>query len=105
MAAYLIGDVREVLDTAKMNEYRSRVGATVEKHGGRYLAAGGSLRVVEGEWRPVFPLVLEFPSMAQLERWYESEEYRELKALRHEAARMNIVFLDGLAPAPRGAKE
>jgi uncharacterized protein (DUF1330 family) len=40
-------------------------------------------------------VVLEFPSLAQARRWYESEEYREPKAIRLAASNANLVFVDG----------
>jgi uncharacterized protein (DUF1330 family) len=41
MAAYVIGDI-DVTDPAAFQEYRDRVGATVEQYGGRFVvrAAG-----------------------------------------------------------------
>ena len=96
MSAYFFVDVLEVTDPRKMEEYKSRVGPNVERHGGRYLAAGGDFEVVEGNWRPTFPVIVEFPSMEQARRWYKSDDYRELKALRMAAARCNVVLIDGV---------
>lgn len=95
MAAYCFFDVLEVVDPEKLEKYRDGVMATVESHGGRYLTVGGQCDVVEGEWRPVFPVLLEFPSLEQAHRWYDSEEYRELKALRLAATKGNAVFIAG----------
>ena len=96
MAAYFLIDILEVTDAAKMDEYKKGVGAVVEKFGGRYLVAGGQADVVEGTWRPTFPVVIQFPSREQARRWYDSENYRELKALRLAASKGNAVFLEGL---------
>jgi len=41
-------------------------------------------------------VVIEFPSMEQAKRWYDSEEYREPKAMRIRAGRTNLVFVDGV---------
>jgi len=95
MAAYFLVDTREVKDAAKMDEYKARVTPVVEKFGGRYLVTGGPLAVVEGEWRPVFPVLIEFPSMDAARRWYDSEDYRELKQLRLSATSGSGVFLAG----------
>ena len=103
MPAYFVVDVLEVKDRGKMEEYRSRVGANVSGYGGRYLAAGGDFEVLEGGWRPTFPVLLEFPSMEVARRWYGSEDYRELKALRQTAARCDVVLIDGLQQAPGGS--
>jgi uncharacterized protein (DUF1330 family) len=82
MAGYAVFDLLQVTDSAKMDEYRQKVRATIEKHGGRVVVAGGKFEVVEGSAKPTFPVILEFPSLEAAERWYDSEEYRPLKALR-----------------------
>jgi uncharacterized protein (DUF1330 family) len=96
MAAYFFLDILEVSDAAKMEEYKKGVGAVVEKFGGRYLVVGGQADVAEGAWRPTFPVLIQFASREQARRWYDSEEYRELKALRLAASKGNAVFLQGL---------
>jgi uncharacterized protein (DUF1330 family) len=88
-------DVLEVTDPEKMERYRDGVLATVEQYGGRYLTVGGQTAVVEGNWHPVFPVLIEFPSLEQARRWYDAEEYRELKAMRLAATRGNGVFIEG----------
>jgi len=95
MPAYGFFDVLEITDDGKLEQYRKAVDATVERYGGRYLSVGGPCEVVEGSWRPVFPVIIEFPSLEQARRWYGSQEYRGLKALRLAATRGNAVFIDG----------
>ena len=95
MPAYFLVDIREIKDPAKMDEYRSRVASTVEKFGGRYLVRGGPFEVVEGTYQPVRLAMLEFPSMDQARRWYDSQEYRELKQIRLSATVSNGFFMTG----------
>jgi len=95
MAAYFFIDVLEITNPAGMEEYRSRVGPLVEKFGGRYVVVGGPAEVVEGSWHPTFPVLIEFPSLQQAHRWFDSDEYRPLKALRLASAKGNAVFLPG----------
>lgn len=95
MPAYVIADVT-VTDPATMNEYRQQVPATVAKYGGRFLVRGGAHQKVEGEWTPTRLVVLEFPTMDAARRWYDSEEYREPKALRLKAGRTNLVMVEGV---------
>jgi len=97
MSAYCIFDILEITDPAAMETYRKRVADTVHHFGGRYVVRGGKSDVVEGNpWRPTFPVILEFPNLAQAHRWYDSEEYRELKELRLAATRSTAVFIEGL---------
>jgi len=98
VAAYIIADVT-VTDPAAMEEYRKRVPATLARYGGRFVVRGGAHQSIEGDWKPTRLVVLEFPSMEQAKRWYDSEEYREPKAMRLRAGRTNLVMVDGVAPA------
>jgi uncharacterized protein (DUF1330 family) len=95
MPAYVIAEL-EVTDPAGFEEYRKGVPATIAAYGGRYLARGGALESLEGDWAPKRMVVLEFPSMAQAKAWYTSAEYRDLLAMRKRTTRSNVVLLEGL---------
>ncbi len=95
MPAYLIGDV-EVIDSVAYEEYRQKVPAVIAAYGGRYLARGGVVELLEGNWSPKRCIVLEFPSLDQFKTWWNSPEYQPLKALRERAARSNLVVTEGL---------
>ncbi len=95
MPAYFIVDV-DVHDRAGMREYLERDPGTLTKYGGRYIVRGGQFEVVEGNWQPTRVVMLEFPSMEQAKRWYDCEEYQEMKAARSKAARTNIVLVEGV---------
>ena len=60
------------------------------------LPIGGPFEVKEGNWRPTFPVMLEFPDLDAANRWYDSPEYQPLKALRLTATRGDMVFIQGL---------
>ena len=97
MPAYLIADI-VVGDPAAYAEYRKRVLATVEAHGGRFLARGGATRTLEGDWSPQRLVIIEFPSTADLTRWYDSPEYRPLIALRKRASTGSLLAVEGAGP-------
>ena len=96
MAAYCYFDILEMKDEHKMEIYKEHVLATVDQYGGRYLVIGGPCDLVEGNSKPNYPVVIEFPGMDQAYHWYNSEEYKALKALRKEAVEANAVFIQGL---------
>lgn len=96
MPAYCLFDNLEVVDGGKLEEYKSRVLPIVQRYGGRYVVLGGKVDLMEGTWRPTFPVMIEFPDMARAHEWYASDEYSTLRALRLSAVRSNAVFLEGL---------
>src|SRR5205085_2198560 len=96
MPAYFIVD-NEVTDPAGFEEYRKQVPGTVEKYGGKFLVRGGQMQTLEGDWKPKRIVVTEFPSIEQARRWYDSEEYRALKALRLRTARGSVVLVEGVS--------
>ena len=96
MAAYIIVDLT-VTDLPAMEEYRKQVPATLAKYGGRFLVRGGAHQTIEGDWKPNRVVVLEFPSMDQAKRWYDSEEYRAPKAMRLRAGRANLIMVEGVS--------
>ncbi len=95
MAAYLIADV-EITDSVGYEEYRQKVPATIAAYGGRYLARGGAVQVLEGTWSPKRCVVVEFPSMAQFKAWWSSPEYQPLRALRARTTNSHLVVTEGL---------
>lgn len=95
MAAYVIADV-EVTDQAKFDEYRSQVSPTLEKYGGKYIIRGGAIEKAEGNWDPSRIVIMQFESMEQAKRWWNSEEYRGPMELRHQSANTNVLFVEGV---------
>ena len=94
MAAYVIGDI-EVTEPAAFQEYRNRVGATIEQYGGKFVIRGGRVNPKEGDWKPRLLVMLEFPSLEQAERWYNSAEYKPLIAMREKAASTQLIIAEG----------
>jgi uncharacterized protein (DUF1330 family) len=95
MAVYSVVNV-QVTDPARYAEYVEKAPATVARHGGKYLARGGEVEVLEGEWNPQRLVILEFESMERFKEWYNSPEYAPLKQLRGEAFVTEYVVVEGL---------
>jgi uncharacterized protein (DUF1330 family) len=94
MSAYLIA-VETVHDEAMFAEYRKHVIATLEAFGGRFVARGGKLTVLEGEWQHPRTVIIEFPSRDAAEGWYKSADYQKIIGLRLKSTSGNLVILDG----------
>jgi uncharacterized protein (DUF1330 family) len=76
-------------------EYRRQVLPLIERHGGRFIVRGGAHETLEGDWRPARLVIIEFPSMAVLKKWYGSPEYKKLIDLRQNASRGSLVAVEG----------
>jgi uncharacterized protein (DUF1330 family) len=94
MPAYVIVET-EVHDAAQYEHYKAAAPPSIAAYGGRYLARGGELSVLEGEWDPARLVVLEFEDLAAAKRWYESPEYGEARKLREGAATFRMVAVQG----------
>jgi uncharacterized protein (DUF1330 family) len=69
MAAYFILDT-EVQDPAGYAQYVKAGSPSVQQYGGKYIARGAKVEVLEGDWQPNRIVVIEFPSFDQVKRWY-----------------------------------
>jgi uncharacterized protein (DUF1330 family) len=95
VAAYAVVNVREIVENPEMLEYRTRVQATLDPYGGRFLVRGGAVEVREGDWSPERLVVLEFPSIQHARDWYDSLEYREIRELRTRNSASDFVLAEG----------
>jgi uncharacterized protein (DUF1330 family) len=95
MGAYLITNVN-VKDADAFEAYRAGVPALARKHGGEYLVRGGSVLVLEGEWKPNRLLVLRFPNLAAVSNLFNDPEYQPFKALRQRVTECEIVAVEGI---------
>jgi uncharacterized protein (DUF1330 family) len=94
MSAYVIAEI-EVTDPAAYEEYRKQVPGVVAKYDGKFLVRGGKVESKEGGWTPKRIVVLEFPSMAQAQKWYDSPDYAPLIKLRQKASKGKLVIVEG----------
>ncbi len=95
MAAYVILDIT-VNDPAKYEDYKKLAPPTVEAYGGKYLVRGGSMEILEGDWKPNRVVILEFQSIEMATNWINSPEYSDARALRHQTATSHAIVVDGL---------
>ncbi len=95
MAAYVIVEVN-VTDPQLFAEYAKGVPATILAYGGKYLVRGGTTETKEGNWVPKRVVVLEFPSMDQARKWYDSSEYKPLLGMRLRAASAKLILVEGV---------
>jgi uncharacterized protein (DUF1330 family) len=96
VAGYVIASV-DVQDSEQYERYRRLVPASIENYRGRFLVRAGNWQRMEGSWEPKRLVVLEFPSVEQARCWYDSEEYREARAIRERAAVTDLLIVEGVS--------
>ena len=95
MAAYVIAHI-DVKDPVRYEDYKKMSPVSIGKYGGRFIARGGAVEVLEGTWEPKRLVLVEFPSVDAARQWYESEDYAPAKALRQATSTGDLVMVEGL---------
>ena len=95
MPAYVIFDVVSV-HPEQMTGYREKAISSLEAFGGKFIARSSDIDVREGDWHPKRVLIIEFPSMADAQGWYESPEYQEVLPIRLKANRDKMIIVPGV---------
>jgi uncharacterized protein (DUF1330 family) len=95
MKAYLIA-VETVHDETMFAEYRKHVVGTLAPFGGAFVARGGQLTVLEGQWQHPRTVIIEFPTREAAENWYKSADYQKIIGLRLNSTSGSLVIVDGI---------
>ncbi len=95
MAAYVIAEI-DITDPVGYEEYRRLGPPTVAAYGGKFVARGGKVEVLEGSWIPKRLVMLEFESVERAKEWWSSKEYSRAKQVRHRTAITNMIIVEGV---------
>ena len=96
MAAYIIAYLK-VTDPEAFNPYRKEAGPTFAPYGGKPLVVDGPFEVLEGMVNPKSIVVVEFDSMEQAKKWYNSPEYARTIPMRQRAAESSLILIEGMS--------
>lgn len=96
---YLIANY-DIKDQATFQAYMDAAGPLATKFGGRVIVFNPKAQAVEGKPRSVMAIV-EFPSLADAQRFYNSPEYSAAKRLRVQATEGTVIMTEGYVPAPQ----
>jgi uncharacterized protein (DUF1330 family) len=94
MSAYLIANV-DVHDPQAYEAYRSRTGAIVEQHGGRFVVRGGTVHQLEGEPWAHRLVIIQFPDLVAAQGFYDSPEYQQIIPLRTRVSDGALLIVEG----------
>ena len=95
MPAYFVVEI-EISNMEAMAPYREAVGGTLTQYGGRFLARGGNIELIEGGPEPKRIVLLEFPDTAAFKRWYDSPEYQKILPNRLANSQARAFVVEGV---------
>lgn len=79
-----------------LREYARGLADMIERHGGRFIVASKDPVALEGTWSRGRFIIIEFPTPESFRGWYDSEEYRSLRAFRLSNSRSDAVAVSGV---------
>ena len=84
MPAYVVS-MMSIHDPETYRQYTDRTPTIVKKYGGRFLTRGETFTCVEGNDYDGRLVILEFPTKADVEAWFNDPDYQEAMTFRHAA--------------------
>jgi uncharacterized protein (DUF1330 family) len=97
MAVYMIVEIA-VKDREQYAKYVGQVAEIVERHGGRYLARGGSVTPMAGGWNPDRVILIEFENMDAWRTCFASPEYLAIAPFREKSTVTRAIVVEGCVP-------
>ena len=95
MSAYFIARVK-VTDREQYKKYLNAVPAVIKKFDGSVLSRTEEPLALEGPDENRRIILIEFPSVEKAREFYDSEDYRNVKKFREQAAEGEIIVVDGV---------
>lgn len=84
-----------VKDDAQLRQYGAAVIPLAQEFGGRFAIVSNAPQAAEGAPDLRRIVVLEFPSLAQAQAFWNSPRYAEVKKLRANAAEVDAIIVEG----------
>lgn len=94
MPSFLVGDIT-ITDPVAYQAHVPRALATIARFGGRVIAGGGNVHLLEGGPLPERMFIVEFPNADAALRWYRSDDYQEALKTRMSASHGRVLLIEG----------
>ena len=94
MPTYVVGDIH-ITDPAAYQAHVPRALATIARFGGRVIAGGGKIDLLEGDPMPERIFIVEFLTADAARRWYQSDDYQEALKVRLSASHGRVFLIEG----------
>ena len=98
MPAFVIADI-DITNPDGYAAYRPMAAESVARHGGRFVARGGTVVPLEGGWDPKRVVIIEFPTLDAAKTFYHSDDYQAALEVRLANSTGRVIIVDGAPPA------
>ena len=95
--SYFLAEIEQVFNHEAYQRYVESVHEIIASYGGRYLSRGQA-RNLSNDSANSRMILIEFPSQDHIYQWLNSDEYRQLAAIRAGAVRGRAMILDSAEP-------
>jgi len=95
MSVYTIA-LLNISDRKEYANYEQGFMEIFNRYSGKLLAVDEAPVVKEGTWPYTRTVLIEFPSQAELDRWYHSDAYQALAKHRFAASQASIAVVKSL---------
>ena len=95
MPGFVIGQVKEITNADGFGAYQGAAIPTVVQYGGKLVMNSTKIDAGDGGWNPAGMVVLEFESVEQARKWYNSPEYQAVVSQRFGSADSALIIVDG----------
>jgi uncharacterized protein (DUF1330 family) len=93
---YYVAEIDVTNMDAYTKEYAPKAQALIKTHGGRILAAGQNVTPIEGEPPKTRVVIQSWDSMAKIQAWRGSAEFKELRKVGDLYAKFRSFTIEGL---------
>ncbi|WCN13611.1 DUF1330 domain-containing protein [Marinomonas mediterranea] len=83
-----------VTDASWIEEYSKNVSPLLLSYGGKYLTSSDNIDMLEGEGKPQYAGVVEFPSRELAMQFYNSKEYKPYRDARLAGSKSRYLVID-----------
>jgi len=102
---YFVITEQEITDQNKYNtEYAPNVTKTILDHQGRFVVRNDQITHLAGDPAPKRIVILGFDTMDQIQRWQNSEDYKELRPIRDRVMKLKQFAVQTCPPSGQPAQ-
>jgi uncharacterized protein (DUF1330 family) len=92
MSAFVIAEL-SIHDPKEMEEYKRITSLTIAAFNGKYVVNRAPAIILEGDWKPERIVVVQFPSVDEANKWWNSELYSKAKEIRQRSSTTKMIIV------------